>query len=91
MGGGFVSRGRELLVGFVIIAAVVVGVGGSLWLKGTNWGRPAVPVEAGAPATPPARVSVQEFGRVPRAVSGSSPAASSSCRSRRDSAKPGME
>lgn len=39
------NRGRELLVGFVIIAAVVVGVGGSLWLKGTNWGQPAVPVE----------------------------------------------
>lgn len=39
------NRGRELLVGIVIIAAVVVGVGGSLWLKGTNWGRPAVPVE----------------------------------------------
>ncbi|HKJ03647.1 MAG TPA: MlaD family protein [Longimicrobiales bacterium] len=39
------NRGREVLVGFVIIAAVVVGVGGSLWLKGTNWGQPAVPVE----------------------------------------------
>ncbi|HSG07096.1 MAG TPA: MlaD family protein [Longimicrobiales bacterium] len=39
------NRGRELLVGFVIVVAVAVGVGGSLWLKGTNWGRPAVPVE----------------------------------------------
>ena len=39
------NRGRELLVGFVIIAAVAVGVGGSLWLKGTNWGRQAVSVE----------------------------------------------
>jgi phospholipid/cholesterol/gamma-HCH transport system substrate-binding protein len=40
-----VNRGREFLVGFVIIVAILVGVGGSLWLKGTNWGRPAVPVE----------------------------------------------
>ena len=39
------SRGRELLVGFVIIVAVAVGVGGALWLKGTNWGQQAVPVE----------------------------------------------
>ena len=39
------NRGRELLVGVVIITSVVVGVGGSLWLKGTNWGQPAVPVE----------------------------------------------
>ena len=39
------SRGREVLVGSVIIAAVTVGVVGTLWLKGTNWGRAAVPVE----------------------------------------------
>jgi len=45
MGGGFVNRGRELLVGFVIIIAIVVGVGGSLWLKGTSWGRQAVFLE----------------------------------------------
>lgn len=36
---------RELLVGSVIIAALAVGVVGSLWLQGTNFGRPAVPVE----------------------------------------------
>ena len=34
------SKGRELLVGFVIIAAVAVGVVGTLWLKGVRWGRP---------------------------------------------------
>lgn len=39
------SRGREVLVGSVIIAAVAVGVVGTLWLKGTNWGRKAVPIE----------------------------------------------
>ena len=39
------SRGREVLVGSVIIAALTVGVGGTLWLKGTNWGRTVVPVE----------------------------------------------
>lgn len=38
-------RGRELLVGAVIIAAVVVGVVGTLWLKGSNWGQPDLPVE----------------------------------------------
>jgi len=40
-----VSRGREVLVGSVIIAALTVGVGGTLWLKGTNWGRVMVPIE----------------------------------------------
>jgi len=40
-----VNRGREFLVGLVIITAVVVGVVGTLWLKGTNWGRLATPVE----------------------------------------------
>lgn len=39
------SGRRELLVGFVIIAAVAVGVVGSLWLQGTNFGRPTIPVE----------------------------------------------
>lgn len=32
------SRGRELLVGAVIIVAVVVGVGGTLWLQGRTFG-----------------------------------------------------
>jgi phospholipid/cholesterol/gamma-HCH transport system substrate-binding protein len=32
-------------VGFVIIAAVAVAVLGTLYLQGTNWGRPAIPVE----------------------------------------------
>jgi phospholipid/cholesterol/gamma-HCH transport system substrate-binding protein len=40
------SRNREFLVGAVIIAAVFVGVGGTLWLQGTNFGRPALTVEA---------------------------------------------
>lgn len=39
------SRGRESLVGLLIIAAVGVGVAGTLWLQGTNWGRPAVPLQ----------------------------------------------
>ena len=39
------SRGREILVGLVIIAAVSVGVVGTLWLGGTNWGRAAVPLQ----------------------------------------------
>jgi phospholipid/cholesterol/gamma-HCH transport system substrate-binding protein len=40
-----VSKGRELLVGFVIIAAVAVGVLGTLWLKRAHWGRPLEPLE----------------------------------------------
>ncbi len=40
------SRNREFLVGLVIIVAVVVGVGGTLWLQGTNFGRPTQTVEA---------------------------------------------
>jgi len=32
------NRGRELLVGFVIIAAISVAVVGTLWLQGTNFG-----------------------------------------------------
>lgn len=39
------NRGREALVGVVIIAALAVGVAGTLWLKGANWGRPLVPLE----------------------------------------------
>lgn len=39
------SRGREVLVGLVIIAAVSVGVVGTLWLAGMNWGRAAVPLQ----------------------------------------------
>lgn len=39
------NQGRELLVGAVIIAAVVVGVTGTLWLQGTNFGRPNTLVE----------------------------------------------
>ena len=40
------SRGKELLVGLVIIAAVVVAVGGTLWLQGVAVGRGMVPVDA---------------------------------------------
>jgi len=32
------TRGREFMVGVVIIAAVVVGVGGTLWLQGRTFG-----------------------------------------------------
>ncbi len=39
------TRAREVLVGVVIIAAVAVGVTGTLWLKGANWGRVVVPIE----------------------------------------------
>lgn len=39
-------EGRELLVGFVIIAAVVVAVVGTLWLQGSSFGRPTNTVEA---------------------------------------------
>jgi phospholipid/cholesterol/gamma-HCH transport system substrate-binding protein len=40
-----VNRRREFLVGLVIIAALVVAVLGTLYLEGTNWGRPSVIVE----------------------------------------------
>jgi len=40
-----VSRGKELLVGVVIIAAVAVGVVGTLWLQGRTFG-PVTTVEA---------------------------------------------
>lgn len=39
------NQGRELLVGAVIIAAVVVGIAGTLWLQGTNFGRPNTMVD----------------------------------------------
>ena len=39
------NRGRELLVGFVIIGAGVVAIAGTLWLQGTNFGRPLITVE----------------------------------------------
>lgn len=38
-------RGREFLVGAVIIAAVVIGVGGTLWLQGRTFG-PIVSMDA---------------------------------------------
>lgn len=40
------SARKELLVGSVIIVAVLVAVFGTLWLQGTNFGRPRIPVEA---------------------------------------------
>lgn len=39
------SRGHELLVGFVIILAASIGVVGTLWLQGTNFGQPVIAVE----------------------------------------------
>ncbi|MGD2046967.1 MAG: MlaD family protein [Gemmatimonadota bacterium] len=39
------SSGREFMVGVVIIAAVVVGVGGTLWLQGRTFG-PIVSMDA---------------------------------------------
>ena len=39
------NRGRETLVGSVIIAAVVVAVLGTFYLQGTNWGRPSIQVD----------------------------------------------
>lgn len=39
------NRGKELLVGLVILAAIVVGVAGTLWLQGSNFGRPMVPLD----------------------------------------------
>ena len=40
------NRGKELLVGLVIIGAVVVAVGGTLWLQGVAVGRGMIPVDA---------------------------------------------
>ena len=39
------SAQREILVGTVIIVAVVVAVFGTLWLQGTNFGRPSIEVQ----------------------------------------------
>ncbi len=39
------SGRKELLVGSVIIVAVAVGVIGTLWLQGTNFGRPTTSVD----------------------------------------------
>lgn len=38
------SRSRELVVGIVILAGLVVGVAGSLWLSGSGFGRPSFPL-----------------------------------------------
>ncbi len=40
------SRGREFMVGLVILVAMALGVVGTLWLKGMNWGRPTTRVDA---------------------------------------------
>jgi len=40
-----VKEGRELVVGTVITVGLLVAVVGTLWLQGTNWGRPVTPVE----------------------------------------------
>ena len=39
------NRGRELLVGLVIIISTLTAVVGTLWLKGTNFGRPQTEVD----------------------------------------------
>ncbi|MSR36537.1 MAG: MCE family protein [Gemmatimonadetes bacterium] len=44
MSGGGMTQGRELIVGATIIAAVLVLAGGTLWLKGTNFGQETTPV-----------------------------------------------
>jgi len=40
-----VNPKKEFLVGAVIILAIIVGVGGTLWLQGTNFGRATTTVE----------------------------------------------
>src|SRR5690606_21866512 len=40
-----VNRGKELLVGVVILAATVVGVAGTLWLQGSSFGQLRIPVD----------------------------------------------
>ncbi len=40
------SRKREIMVGVVIVAGILVAVVGSLWLGGFSWGRSRVEVEA---------------------------------------------
>lgn len=39
------SRSKELLVGLVILGAIVVGVGGTLWLQGASLGQARIPVD----------------------------------------------
>lgn len=39
------SRTKELLVGLVILASIVVGVGGTLWLQGASLGQARIPVD----------------------------------------------
>ena len=39
------SPRREILVGTVIIVAVLIAVFGTLWLQGTNFGRPSIEVQ----------------------------------------------
>ena len=40
------NRGRELLVGSVILIGIAVAVFGTLWLKSANWGKPSIEVQA---------------------------------------------
>jgi phospholipid/cholesterol/gamma-HCH transport system substrate-binding protein len=40
-----VTHGREVVVGVVILASLVVAAGATLWLKGTNWGRTLTRIE----------------------------------------------
>lgn len=40
------KRKREILVGMVIIAGLIVAVGGTLWFQGVDWGRNMVSVDA---------------------------------------------
>ncbi len=40
------NRGRELLVGTVILVGIAVAVLGTLWLKSANWGKPSIEVQA---------------------------------------------
>lgn len=39
------NRSKEFLVGAVIIVSIAVGVGGTVWLQGTNFGRATTTVE----------------------------------------------
>ena len=48
------NRGREVLVGAVIVVGIAVTVIGTLWLKGSNFGRPSVRID----------VLVEEIGQL---------------------------
>ena len=48
------NRGREVLVGAVIVVGIAVTVFGTLWLKGSNFGRPSVRID----------VLVEEIGQL---------------------------